>query len=337
MRPPAKRQSALRAPLNDLFGTEGAVRLLRVLSTETESIGAAELARRAGLTPAAARRGLAALLDTGLVGIQGDRRSESYILRRSHPLASPVAMLFDAERQRAESLLAGIRERTKHLKPPPVAVWIEGAAARGTDEPGEPVLLRVIAPASALAALLGHLRHSLQSLEESLDVTIDVVGATPADLAAGGASRSEWAERLRDAKSVIGLPPDAYVHKAAPSEGREPKRRIRSHQDVDLHGLALAHAIARRLRKEPTLIARAKEFVEQRLPNASPRERHELEEWRHLLGTASPARIRRFLVDQGERATRLRQTLPFLGILTPAEREALLDDAATNPDEARDA
>jgi hypothetical protein len=48
-----------------------------------------------------------------------------------------------------------------------------------------------------------------------------------------------------------------------------------------------------------------------------------LVEWRQILRTQSPTRIRKLLVDPGERATRLRQTLPFLdAIKRPLSRPA---------------
>jgi hypothetical protein len=106
---------------------------------------------------------------------------------------------------------------------------------------------------------------------------------------------------------------------------------VRRHADLDARGLGIARAIARQLRRDPALSARALACVEQRMASASPQERLELEEWAQLLRTASPARLRRFLVAPGERATRLRQTLPFLGILSPEERQTVLDDAHTTP------
>jgi hypothetical protein len=39
-------------------------------------------------------------------------------------------------------------------------------------------------------------------------------------------------------------------------------------------------------------------------------------------------RLRRFLVDSGERATRLRQTLPFVDALSNDERDAILKESA---------
>jgi hypothetical protein len=49
--------------------------------------------------------------------------------------------------------------------------------------------------------------------------------------------------------------------------------------------------------------------------------------------TMSPSRLQRFLTEPSERATRLRQTLPLLDVLSPAERDAVL--ASTSDDEVR--
>ena len=65
---------------------------------------------------------------------------------------------------------------------------------------------------------------------------------------------------------------------------------------------------------------RARAFITSRLTKAAPGEQRELREWDRILRTMSTARLRRFLVDPGERATRLRQTLPFVGALTAEER-----------------
>jgi hypothetical protein len=56
--------------------------------------------------------------------------------------------------------------------------------------------------------------------------------------------------------------------------------------------------------------------------------RQEMEEWEMILDTLPPARLRAFLADPGERATRLRQSLPFVAVLTPAERDDLFRKAS---------
>ena len=64
----------------------------------------------------------------------------------------------------------------------------------------------------------------------------------------------------------------------------------------------------------------ARTYISQRLASASPGERRELQEWDDVLRTMSIARLSRFLVDAGQRATRLRQTMPFFAVLTPEEK-----------------
>lgn len=329
MRPPALPQSALAAPLNDILGTEGAVRILRELSKSEEYVGAGPLAARCQLQPAAVRRSLATLLDAGVVDVAGEVRMLRYSLRRSHPLAHALQALFGAELQRVEDVLTGITHTVWRLSPPPIAVWIEGPVASGTDQPGDPVALRLVAPAADLNALQNALREALEPIETSLDVSIEIRGATPQDLSTKR-DDVEWTDGLRTARSLFGLPPTAYLAPPVTARVREDGptyavSRIRSHADLDARSLHLARAVAERLRHEPTLVARARAFVEKRLRVASAGEQHELREWQQLLRSASPARLRRFLVDTGERATRLRQTSPFVGVLSADERQAILD------------
>jgi hypothetical protein len=52
-----------------------------------------------------------------------------------------------------------------------------------------------------------------------------------------------------------------------------------------------------------------------------------------MLDTVPPGKLERILTDPGERATRLRQTLPALDLLTPSERKAVL--SSETDEEAR--
>ncbi|MFL5605400.1 MAG: hypothetical protein ACJ8AD_03020 [Gemmatimonadaceae bacterium] len=91
---------------------------------------------------------------------------------------------------------------------------------------------------------------------------------------------------------------------------RGKKRNICMHGDYDARSLALGKKIADRLARDASLVARAR--IQDRWSKASGRERKELDEWRRILDTATPARLR----NPGERGTRLRQTLPFLGVVS---------------------
>ena len=78
--------------------------------------------------------------------------------------------------------------------------------------------------------------------------------------------------------------------------------------------------MADRIRRDPSLVDEAKRYIERRLPLASSGERLELEEWRGILRTMSLSRLRRFLLQDDARATRLRQSSPFHSAITPEER-----------------
>jgi hypothetical protein len=97
------------------------------------------------------------------------------------------------------------------------------------------------------------------------------------------------------------------------------------HMTYTTHGLAdWPLPIAAKIKRDPGLIPIAAEHVQRRVQKASHRERRELTEWIRILSTMSAARLQRFLLENSERAVRLRQTLPALNLLSPAEKEAIV-------------
>jgi hypothetical protein len=318
MRPTTHSQSALRAPLNHLLGTEANVRLLRVLATAGTTLGPGELARRATLQPSGVRRAVDQLAARGIVEILGAGPRPQVGWREAHPLGPALRSLFEAEAARVERILTGLKHAAGTVAPPPVSVWIEGPAARGMDRPGDPLLVGVIAPSAEAENAGTQLRDRLAELEVAEDVTIELHVRTRADLAA--LSRAERDE-LALAISVFGLPPAALVGKQTPPSA---ERNKRSHAILDTSALALAEAVAAKLAEDPGLVQHARQRIARRLEEASSHEQAELREWDLVLRTMSPARLRRFLTDRGERATRLRQTLPFLEVLSPGERDTAL-------------
>jgi hypothetical protein len=120
---------------------------------------------------------------------------------------------------------------------------------------------------------------------------------------------------------VAGVPPVALT---ARSRSAASDSTPASHDIHDARSRRLALAIAAKIRRDPGLIATAEGHVKRLAHKAGARERRDLTEWIRILSTMSPARLRRFLVEDSERATRLRQTLPALNLLSPAEREAVV-------------
>src|ERR1017187_8640628 len=97
---------------------------------------------------------------------------------------------------------------------------------------------------------------------------------------------------------------------------------MRTHEWIDQRSLALHDAVAARLEAQPQLFEMARANL-QRWLKASPAAA--LREWQRLLDTLPLANLLALLRSPDEHAARLRQSSPFAGLLTPAERQAILN------------
>ena len=96
------------------------------------------------------------------------------------------------------------------------------------------------------------------------------------------------------------------------------------HQRIDERSLAFGRLIADRVRADPDRwIAHARGNVARWLTNCSPGVRPTLLEWDRALQDGLSA-VMPLLTAADERSTRLRQSSPFAGVLTNAERTAVL-------------
>lgn len=321
MRPAKTSQGNLVAPLNRILGTEANVRLLRVLSEAREPLGRAEVARRAQMDTSGVRRALDSLAAEGIVETVGAGARAPVRLRARHPLASAIRGLFVAERGRADDVVQAIREIGTSLSPQPRALWVTFSVQR---EPGslETMHLGVLASARGVDAVGRSLRSRLREVQRRYDIPIEVRAHTLADLQTFAAG--ERAE-LATAQPILGPAPVGFLAADAPRAAPE-RSRSRGHALQDRRALLLGRAIGERIVRDPTLIERAREYA-RRMASSSPGVRQEMEEWEEILDTLPPARLRAFLADPGERATRLRQSLPFVDALAPAEREDLFRKA----------
>ena len=99
------------------------------------------------------------------------------------------------------------------------------------------------------------------------------------------------------------------------------------HSRLEERGRALHVLVAEKVKASPELLDKARANVRRwRGPNASPS--LVLSELEQIL--SSPVnQVLALLVERSERAARLRQSIPFCGILTEAERRAIYESYAT--------
>ena len=323
MRPVSERQSVLQKPLSYMLGTEANVRLLRVLSETRTPLGKADVARRAGLNESGARRALTSLAKIGIVEALGTGSQRPVQLSRKHPLAPALESLFGAEAERFERLKESLQRAGDRVRPAPKSVWIQGLVARGSDRPGDPVIVGVLTTASQVERATEQLEALAVEPAKEHAITIEVRGGSTADLIT--ADPTALAE-LQEVIVLAGLPPLSLVPAGSSKAG---ERTRRTHAALERRSLAFAQAIAEKLAKDPSIVDRAHGHITRRLAKASPGERKELLEWQRILETTPVIRLQDFLVDPGERATRLRQTLPFVGVLSSTERERILAEVSS--------
>jgi hypothetical protein len=96
---------------------------------------------------------------------------------------------------------------------------------------------------------------------------------------------------------------------------------MRSHQWIDERSLALHEAVAARLEAEPQLLEVARANLKRWL---AARPAAALREWQRLLDSLPLPQLVQLLRSPDEEAARLRQSSPFAGILSRAERQAIL-------------
>lgn len=324
MRPARNAQSALRSPLNATFGTEANVRVLRELVLAGAPLARSEVAKRSGLSLPGVAGAMEKLQNAGIIEPVGAGSRHTVQLRGGHPLRGILQALFHQEASRLPALVDDLRALVEGLEPLPRAAWIEGPVADGTDRPGEPLVLGFLAGARDVSRLATGMRDELARIEHDYDVTIEVRARTEADLATGGA---EEENTIRGAQTLLGPHPAAYLDPQGEdrTDGEAP-RVFASHAGHDHHAMLNATWIAQRLDRDPSLPKRARSWLVHRLHDASEREAEELNEWVRLLDTASIPRLQYVLRDAGERSTRLRQSNPFVPVLTEVERREMREE-----------
>ncbi len=308
MRPIVSEQDPLRYPLNELLGTRAHVRLLRVMANEVDGpLSASDVAKRAGLTVPGAQKALGRLYRSGFISRVGGGRTHQYEIRRSDRLMQITLELFQAEKDRYEQLLITIKKEIKNLKPHPCAAWIQAFPK----EIGAPLTLGLLHDTRHLTNCVRQLRTKFNQVENEFDLTIELEGYTKADIS----------DLMLDDFTVL------YGVMSAPdSPTRQQRKKPLTHSEKDRQLLILSRKLAKAVEQDPSLIRRAKDYIDHLLKEDQGTAARDLMEWRDILDMYSIQRLSRLFTSSSERATRLRQSNPFFAILNFNERAQLAND-----------
>jgi hypothetical protein len=310
MRPISQSQNALSHPLSALLRSESHTRVLRVLALTDQLIGAPEIARLANLTPLGARKALNRLAKTGFVLTVGGGRKKSYGFDRSDSMMDPMIdrliELFRAERERYDELLRQLKSAVDGLQKPVQTSWI--------NRPDNYILTKAsigfIGRARDVATQKRQLQEALVPIERRFNLTIDVAGYTKADI-----PEIEFVD--------VTLLTGWAVWASAGDD-----TALLSHRQLDERALQWAQRVAELIQNDPSIVSRALHHLDKILRVGQGSADHDLREWRNILSHYPPLRIRQFLVDDSQRANRLRQSSPFLAVLDDEERKYVLSGEA---------
>lgn len=301
-------RNPLSTLLDSVFGSEAAVRIVRELCVADAPLSRSEIARRTGFSLPGVSYALNKLHAAGVTEFVGEGSRQSVQMRVRHPLATHLSMLFFVERGYADAVQDRLRRAVASVSPAPRAAWLEPGICPA------PSLLTVVVRARDVSPTREQLRCPLADLEADLDIAVEARVLTEADVeTADDQTVAAWEQ----ATPVYGR---GYAGVAvAPSVelGR------RTHQARDAAALHRGVWLSKQLAHDPTLLKRAKEWLVTHIPDVSPHEEHELKEWLDVLHHSSVPRIQHMLSDPGERGKRLRQSNPFIPVLSPREREQM--------------
>ncbi|MFT4605781.1 MAG: hypothetical protein ACI9W4_002525 [Rhodothermales bacterium] len=292
MRPTSISQNPLNNPLNRVLGTQSSVRILRALALITEDQTVTELCGATGLTNQGVRVGLEKLVIGAIVRPVPDLGMQRYRLADS-PLGKQVRKLFCAEFLQSEEILGEIT-RLLGETPNPIQRTL-----MDTDTVPGVILLTVVMDRSHVDAAETHLQKGLTELSAKYDMIMEARALTALE-----------ADTVRE-------PEVAYD--AGPGLG--------SHQALDARALDRSQRVADLVRRNPDIVTRAAAFVEHQLEGQRGGAASTLKEWATILETYSVPRIAQYLTLTTPRATRLRQSSPFLAVLSADERSRVIDES----------
>ncbi len=196
-------RSALRNPLNAIFGVDANVAVLRELVRHGGALTSGEIVERSGASKSSVRLGLIALETFGLVTSEGTRITRLHRFNRENCFAPAIEALFQAEAQRFSLILETIREAPAEHAPEVLSLCLYGSAAAGRYRLDSDLDILVVSSRTDIEGVLQAMRENLREPAERLGFVPNVVGLSSADLERLKRERDPWWQGLQDTVIVL--------------------------------------------------------------------------------------------------------------------------------------
>lgn len=302
MRPPRVQRSRLRYPLDVVLGSAAHVRLMRVILHDVGGpASVTDAARMAGLSTTGARKALEVLAELGAVTRVGTGRAQKYGPTGGSAFAPLLGQLFRLEQRQHEELIGGLREAV--AMPEVLNAWMK----ESLDSERSALEFDVVVEAKALGWIGPELRTRLIPVEKRFDIIIEANIFTRAD-----------SPPVPEDAALLWGPGEETAGDRQPG--------AQTHVDSDERSWRTAQVIAEMMKSDPSLARRALQYTSMLLREGQGTANSDLGEWRQLLETYSDQRMRDLLVSRSSRADRLRRSSPFFAVLTPDERDRVMEE-----------
>jgi hypothetical protein len=259
---------------------------------------------------------LRVLESAGVITYSGRGRSRQVQLNGQHPLIGTVRNLFQTETSRWDQIQQQLRQLWSVPNADLIAAWIEGPVAEGTDRFEDPIAVTVLTEGLGSPQERERVRTQCNGIQFTHHVTVAVRYHQRADLLRFTYER--WAA-LKNGISLYGPAPTDLMPLPARTANALATAKQSPPTSANRPRL-IAERIAAKLMRDPELVVRARNHIDRRLNVAGETERLTLLEWRGLLESQTPAQLAALLRENSERADVLRQSLPFVDVLSDAER-----------------
>jgi DNA-binding transcriptional ArsR family regulator len=214
-------QSAMRSPLDTVFGVDSNLRVLRVLAAHGGPLSSSDIVRRAKLSKTSTRQGLISLEECGAIVTEGSGYSRLHRFNHDYYLAPQIEALFAAESVRFEKILDAVRLSAGEQTPDLLSLFVYGSVARGEDHLGSDLDIGLVARKEILAGIVEKVREKLRQSSKSLGFTPSVVGLDLDDISRLDRDRDPWWKSMLEDAIVLqgGRPEDVMMRARGRADG----------------------------------------------------------------------------------------------------------------------